>query len=167
MVELVKKAKKGDEESFSIIINNVKNKAYRVAYKYLKNEEDSMDAVCEGVVIAFKNIHTLKTPEYFETWFTKIVINQCNLQLKNRKKAEKITEMLQERMPTFKEDIHREELIIIKDKLKKMKPLDRNIIHMKFLLGYKFKDIAERLKIPESTVKTKAYKGIKELQKEI
>ncbi len=167
MVELVKKAKNGDEESFSLIINNVKNKAYRVAYKYLKNEEDSMDAVCEGVVIAFKNIHLLKKPEYFETWFTKIVINQCNLQIKNRKKAEKITEMLQERISTFKEDNHREELIIIKDKLEKMKPLDRNIIHMKFLLGYKFKDIAERLKIPESTVKTKAYKGIKELQNEI
>ena len=87
---LIRKAKRGDPDSFDQLIQQVRDQAYRVAYCYLHNEYDSMDAVCDGVEKAFRNLKKLKEPKYFRTWFIRIVINECKLQLRAK---EKVTEM--------------------------------------------------------------------------
>jgi len=167
MVELVKKAKKGNKDSFALLVEQVKDKAYKVAFTYLKNKEDSLDAVYDGVVTAYSKIHTLKKAEYFETWFIRIVINCCKMQLRDRKKCDKIVEVLQERNSLYKEEKYREEIIILHESLMRMKPLDRKIIHMKFTLGYKIKDISEILNMQESAVKNKIYRGVKKLREDV
>lgn len=165
MTELVRQSKKGDKDSFGTLINNVKEKAYKLAYTYLRNEEDSMDAVCEGVLIAYKKLHTLKKDEFFETWFMRIVINECKKSLKSREKAVNLVKFIQEKEPAYLEDNNRELMILVKDRLKKMNEKDRKIIYLKFFLGYKFKDIADQMDMPLSSVKSRAYRGIDELKK--
>ena len=58
---------------------------YKIAFAYLKNEQNSLDAVSETIYKAYKNIDKLKRGEFFNTWITKILINSCKNVLKNNK----------------------------------------------------------------------------------
>lgn len=71
----VKRAINGDEKAFIELIEKQREKLYRVAYAYVKNEEDALDIVQETVYKAYISIDTLRKPKYFNTWLTKILIN--------------------------------------------------------------------------------------------
>ncbi|WP_315674017.1 hypothetical protein [Clostridium sp. 19966] len=45
----VKKAKKGDDKAFEIIINYCKEDLYKIAFAYVKNEQEALDIVSETI----------------------------------------------------------------------------------------------------------------------
>ena len=45
---LIKRCLKGDEKAFAEVFNKYRDVAYRVAFRYLGNQEDALDAVYEG-----------------------------------------------------------------------------------------------------------------------
>jgi RNA polymerase sigma-70 factor (ECF subfamily) len=59
MEQLIRKAQKGDWESFSQAVFSVKDQAYRIAYCYLYEENDSMDVVCDAMEKAYLKISNL------------------------------------------------------------------------------------------------------------
>ena len=77
MRKKVKKAKRGDEKAFQELIHHEKNKLYRMAYIYVKNENDALDIVQDAIYKAFICIKSLKNPQYFSTGFTRILINSA------------------------------------------------------------------------------------------
>ena len=74
---LFKRAVNGDKESFIKLIEPIKANLYKVAFVYLKNEDDALDCIHEAIIKAIKSINTLKEPQYFNTWITRITINVC------------------------------------------------------------------------------------------
>ncbi|MBS4536835.1 sigma-70 family RNA polymerase sigma factor [Clostridium sp. D2Q-11] len=157
---LVKKAKKGDKDSFSKIIQEVKDQAYRVAYCYLHNEEDSMDAVCDAIEKAYNNIKKLKHPKYFKTWFIRIVINECKKQITQKNRVIYVADEI------YKEDIkdNKDDKLDIEALLKELPELERSLIYMKYYLGYTLLEISEIVSLPEGTVKSKIYNNLKKMK---
>ena len=51
------------------------DKLYRLAFSYVKNEQDAMDVVQESVYKAMKNASQIKEKKYIKTWLWRIVIN--------------------------------------------------------------------------------------------
>lgn len=58
------------------------NLYYRLAYSYVRSEADAYDIVQNGAYKALKSCHTLKQPEYAETWLYRIMLNECFQQMK-------------------------------------------------------------------------------------
>ena len=61
----------------------------------MDNDEDAADAMQDTILTCFEKIHTLKNPEYFKTWMTRILINECNKihrHYKNFSRAEELPE---------------------------------------------------------------------------
>ena len=83
---LVKKAKKGDTDAFAQLIRMNAQSMYKVAWAYLKNEEDAADAIQETILICYEKLGTLKKSKYFKTWLIRILMNQCNDLLKTRRR---------------------------------------------------------------------------------
>lgn len=159
-------ARKGDKESFLRIIMELKDNSYKIAFCYLGNKDDSMDAMCSAVRKAFQKIKNLKQPEYFSTWFIRIVINECKLILRQNKKLVYFDDIEYSGYSDETDDIKDEfkacdMKIDIKQLLEKLKPLDRLIIYMKYYLNFTFEEIATMLEIPEGTVKSKVYANLK------
>ena len=76
-LETVKKAKQGYvNETGQIILENM-DSMYRVAFSILRTEEEIYDAISSTTVIVFEKIQTLKNEEYYKTWLTRILINEC------------------------------------------------------------------------------------------
>lgn len=160
---LITRAKKGHKDSFTQAIMQIKDQAYRVAYCYLHNEEDSMDAVCDAVEQAYKNIRKLKNVQYFNTWFIRIVINECNAQLRLRQRTTKITDHLE-----FPEVLGpSEDKLDLEILLNKLSPGDRLLIYMKYYLGYTLDEIAQLLDMSSGTVKTRIYSNLKKMKSEL
>lgn len=85
-MELVEKAKNGDNEAFNELIENNKLKMYKTAKAILNNEDDICDAIQETLISAYKNLNKLKENKFFSTWIIRILINKCyDIIAKNKK----------------------------------------------------------------------------------
>ncbi|MEW9077257.1 hypothetical protein [Terrisporobacter glycolicus] len=60
MENLIKKAKKGDEQAFFNLMEINKISLYKAGRAILNNDEDVADAIQETVIAAYRNIKSLK-----------------------------------------------------------------------------------------------------------
>lgn len=58
--KLVKKAKKGDDEAFSCLIDSVRDKLYRTAFSYVRNEQDALDIYQDTIYEAYTSLKKTK-----------------------------------------------------------------------------------------------------------
>ena len=57
---------------------------YRIACALLRSEADRQDAMQETALKAWKNRASLREEQYFKTWISRIMVNEChNLHRKN------------------------------------------------------------------------------------
>ena len=162
--KLVKKAIKGNFNAYSILVHNLKNEGYKIAYTILNNEHDSIDAYLQAVEKGLKNITSLKEAKYFKTWFLKIVINEAkNIINKNNKVI--YLEELEERKDVKHED--KESKLDLEVCLQKVEPQIREMIRLKYYMGYKLEEISSILDVPIGTVKGKMYTALKDMKKQL
>ena len=62
--KLICLAIEGDKEALIRLIMDKKDEYYRLAYVFLNNKEDTMDALQDMIIILFKNIKKLRNKEY-------------------------------------------------------------------------------------------------------
>lgn len=167
--KLIKKAVKGNFNAYSILVNELKSDGYKLAYTILKNEQDSIDAYLQAVEKGLKNIKNLKEVKYFKSWFLKIVINEAkNIISKNIiSKNSKVIYL--EDVKDLKEDkeINRENKIDLEKSLQSIDPQTREMIKMKYYMGYKLEEIAQILDLSIGMVKGKMYTALKNMRKEL
>jgi RNA polymerase sigma-70 factor (ECF subfamily) len=60
----IKKAKKENDIAFQELIQEEKNKLYRIAFLYVKNEDDALDIVQETIYKAYISFKSLKEVTY-------------------------------------------------------------------------------------------------------
>ena len=144
-------------------IENNQEKLYRVAFSYLKNEESALDVVQESIEKALKNIEQLKEKEYIKTWFYRILINECLQYIKKNKRI--ITCELQEIENKIEwNDNITTEGIDIYNHIQKLNEKVRTVIILRFFEDMKIEEIATITKTNVNTVKSRLYKGLKELK---
>ena len=75
-----------DINEFTARTECLKTRLYRTAFLYLGSESIALDLVDESIYRGFKSLKKLRQPEYFETWMTRILINECKKELRHRKR---------------------------------------------------------------------------------
>ncbi len=74
--EFVTRFLAGDEQAFRLITDQYGGLLLRTAYLLVKDEEAAKDIVQDSLVLAWKNMHTLREHTYLRAWLLKIVVNQ-------------------------------------------------------------------------------------------
>lgn len=74
-----------EEEAERILLKNYES-YYRLAYSYVKNEQDALDIVQESAYRVIKECRKLKEEIYLSTWIHRIVINASIDFLRKQKK---------------------------------------------------------------------------------
>ncbi|EHA1006810.1 MAG: sigma-70 family RNA polymerase sigma factor [Clostridium perfringens] len=151
-IKLIKESMKGNKESFGILIKNNKEYLYKMAFLYVKDEQDALEVIHETVYRAFLNIEKLKKAKFFNTWITRILINVSIDFLKKKGK----NEMLDESTPIRKErcEISTEEKLDLYNSIDLLNDNYKTVIIMMYFNDMKIKDISKVMEIPENTVKT-------------
>ena len=145
-----------DDKAFSELIDPCKEKLYTIAFAYLKDEQNSLDAVSETIYKAYMNISELKIKRYFNTWVIKILINSCNDIMKNNNKIIYIDEY--NRIDRDKNDDLGTEFKIannidLYNAIDKLNEKFKSIVILKYLEDMTITQISEVLDLPEGTVK--------------
>lgn len=166
-IRLIKESMKGNKESFGILIKNNKEYLYKMAFLYVKDEQDAIEVIHETVYRAFLNIKKLKKAKFFNTWITRILINVSIDFLKKKEK----NEMLDESTPIKKErcEISTEEKLDLYNAIDLLNDNYKTVIIMMYFNDMKIKDISKVMETPENTVKTylrRAKQALGEILKE-
>jgi RNA polymerase sigma-70 factor (ECF subfamily) len=157
---LVKKAMKGDNEAFALLMKNHMQSMYKTAWIYLKNEQDIADAVQDTILTCYEKIDTLRSAKYFKTWMIRILINKCNDML--RKRSIYLPQEEGMEMGITDPELERCEW---KQLLGYLDETSREIVNLYYYEELTVPEIAAVLDMNRNTVMTKLDRARKKLQK--
>ncbi|NLL00003.1 MAG: sigma-70 family RNA polymerase sigma factor [Clostridiales bacterium] len=162
---LVKEAKKGNKEALLNLIIAQKSDYYKLAFAYMKNEDCSVDALQDMIVVLYDNIKKLTKNEAFYSWSKTILVNICKAKLKKNKRLMSLEEI--------KEDIavetinNPEDKIFLDRYISRLSIKHQEVIKLRYYLDYDYESISQILKIPLGTVKSRLNAGISKLREAI
>lgn len=162
-------AKRGDDEAFYSLITEYEEKLYRIAYTYLKNETDALEAVQEVTCRAYMQIRKLKEPNYFGSWLIRILMNYCADELKKRERRQGGR---QPSSTSIEPHLGSGETALLEKMLLEsaVEQLDANyqkVIQLKYYHDLTITEIARTLEKPEGTIKTWLHKALGGLRKRL
>lgn len=152
------------QETLIQYVKENQNKLYKLAYSYSNNQDSALDILQEAITKALENINKLKNPEYVTTWFYRILINESLLYIRKNKKIIQYTLIDEEKAFENYEDILIENLDIY-HLIQNLKPKIKTVIMLRYFENFKIEEIAQILNVNTNTVKSRLYKGLRELKK--
>ena len=166
--ELVRRAKRKDDASFTILIHKIENEMYSLAKMRLYENEDIYEAMQNSIILIYKNIKKLKDEKLFRTCAMRILINE-SLKIIKKKKIDL------EKYTTFDEktsvsDYRIDEIESRKNLeclLKCLNESEKVVITLYYGKKYTTKDIAEILAESEGTIKSRMSRARLKLKKYI
>lgn len=132
---------------------------YRLAYSYLKNRDDALDAVQESIARAIDRLPSLRSGDRLHIWMTRIVVNECLTRLRRRKPVVPL-----EDWDGAEEEHDRDELWDLRKSIDALDPKLRTVVILRFFEDRKLEEIAQITRTPLSTVKTRLYRALAQLR---
>jgi RNA polymerase sigma-70 factor (ECF subfamily) len=143
-------------------ITEHKEHVYRLAYSYVKNQEDALDIVQEAIHKAFASAESLKTTASMKSWFYRIVVNTSLDFLRKHKKLQVVDETMLEAMDPGSEDVYAN--MDLEMALEELPTMYRSVITLRYFEDLKIDEIAEVLNENISTIKTRLYQALRLLR---
>ncbi|WP_069999730.1 RNA polymerase sigma factor [Cellulosilyticum sp. I15G10I2] len=160
--EVIKKAKQGDKEALVRLVMLQKEAYYKLAYVYMKNKEDALDAIQDMIIIVYENIYRLRNEEAFYSWSKTILVNRCKVLLKAKSK---INSLGSAEEGAYDAAIsQQEDRLLLEQYLSQLNKKHQEVIRLRYFLDLDYKTIADLLKIPLGTVKSRIAIGLNKLK---
>lgn len=136
-------------------------KYYRLAYSYVKNEQDALDIVQESAYKAMKHWKKVKEPQYIETWIYKIVTNTSFNLIKKSKRFSTYEEHLLPESSYEENFTDQNDVLSLLDTLEEK---DRTIIVLRFFEDLKIDQIADIIGENSNTTKSRLYRALRKMR---
>lgn len=150
-----------EREEFAARTEAVKARLYRTAYLYLGSEADALEAVDEAVYQALRGLKQLRRPEFFETWLTRILLNECHRELRRRKRFSG-----EEALPdTAGPDVY--DTLPLREAIRQLPEDLRTVVILRYFTGLTLQETADSLNLPVGTVSTRQRKALQFLRLEL
>lgn len=140
-------------------LEDIKQSLYITSYAFMQNENDALEIVSQTILIILKKYKQLKNPQYFKTWATRILINECQKELKRRKKLD-----MRDDIEISIEDIS---YLPLQEAISKLPTDLRILIELKYFQEYTFSEISYMLDKPITTISSQLKKAFHLLKIEL
>jgi RNA polymerase sigma-70 factor, ECF subfamily len=177
---LVERFRSGEHRAFEILLQRWQEPVYRMAWRYIGSSDEAMDISQNTFLKAWTHIDTLEDPGKFGSWVYRICRHQC---LDHLKSAHKQRIVAMSGLGIAESDTASEQSLQVNDAntphshleatqrtqimnraLDNIPEEQKVIIILKEYEGLKFREIADILELPETTVKSRLYYGLKALR---
>ena len=173
--ELMARIQKDDESAFGEFVRRYQRRFYRLAYGYLHNHEESLDAVQEAFVKIYRARRTWEPRANPFTWAYRIVANQCVDLLRKRKgmAAKSLDDEDSHESRTLADtstvdplahQLHREQREILMEAVMKLPPRQKEIIILRHFEELSLQEIADVQGCALGTVKSSLHRAIASLK---
>ncbi len=134
---------------------------YRLAYSYLHNKDEVLDAVQTAICRALEQRGKLRDKELLKSWFMRILVNTCLDMLRQRKRVSLIApEDLTN--SSYEDPLPEDETLA--ERINRLSLEEQTIIKLRFYEDLSLKEISLITDTNLSTVKTRLYSALKKLR---
>jgi len=172
---IVERALTGDADAFGEIVKRWERRIFALAYGMLGREEEARDATQETFIAAFRNLRNFRGEAKVSSWLHRIAVNQCITRQRRAKvRSESALDDEQEKNAgSFAAPLHlspasvtegAQVTLAVRKAVNSLPPELKQIVVMKEFEELTFREISDALDIPLSTVKSRLYTALKQLQ---
>lgn len=175
--ELVARSILGDRDSFNELILRWERPIYALAYRTIGREDDARDVCQETFLRAFRALPGFRGQAKFSSWLYRITLNLCRDWMRRKRRApfvsvpdnvDPVDLAVAEPSETIEDLVVRRDLARIVERVMTRLPEEqRTAIILKEYHGLTFQEIAELMGCPLSTVKTRLYKGLAVVRRDL
>ncbi|MDQ2857017.1 MAG: sigma-70 family RNA polymerase sigma factor [Acidobacteriota bacterium] len=173
--QIVQLALTGDADAFGEIVRRWERRIFALAFGMLGREEDARDATQETFMAAFRNLRGFRGEAKVSSWLHRIAINQCITRQRRAKVRSEapLDDETEKDAASFATPVEvsparvvegLERTVAVRLAVNSL-PLElRQVIVMKEFEELTFREIADALGLPLSTVKSRLYTALRQLQ---
>jgi RNA polymerase sigma-70 factor (ECF subfamily) len=172
---IVERALTGDAEAFGELVRRWERRIFALAYGMLGREEEARDATQETFLAAFRNLRGFRGEAKVSSWLHRIAVNQCITRQRRAKvRSESALDDEQEKdaanfaaalsLSPARVTEAAQVTAAVRRAVNSLPVELRQIVVMKEFEELTFREISEALDLPLSTVKSRLYTALKQLQ---
>lgn len=174
---VVEQVMRGDADAFAILVEKYQDRIYSAILNYVFNPDDAIDISQDTFVKAYTKLHSFDSSSAFYTWLYRIAINTAIDFLRKRKSRptdslddDKYTEIGFE--PASKDSTvdpvkvtsRNEQAFAIRKAIGSLSEKLRSVIVLHDVEGLSQEEVADILKVPVGTVKSRVSRARAELR---
>jgi RNA polymerase sigma-70 factor (ECF subfamily) len=174
--ELIERCLAGDQTAWDQIVRQNWRRVFNVAYRFVGRHDEAEDLTQEIFLKIFRALQTFDRRANFQTWIISISRNLCIDHYRSVRKeretmardvdASTLTPVAGERGPHGQLE-QRDLRDLVRIALAALAPALREAVTLRDLQEFSYQEIAERLHLPEGTVKSRINRGRLELARQI
>jgi RNA polymerase sigma-70 factor (ECF subfamily) len=178
--ELIHRCQTEDDHSaFSSLVDRYRNDIYRIIYHFLKNSEDTLDAMQEVFIKAYSSLPRLHDKAKLKPWLIKIAVNQAvdyyrkratqypvlDLDNEDGLKSEPVSSTWKTNPRKLFEikEINQQ----ISNAVAQLSKQQRVVFILRYFEEMQISEIAESLDCSEGTVKSNLFHALNKMRKEL
>jgi RNA polymerase sigma-70 factor, ECF subfamily len=173
---LIQRCLRGDQSAWERIVRLHWRRVFNVAYKFVGKHDEAEDLTQDIFVKVFKSLDTFDRRANFQTWLISVSRNLCIDHYRSVRKERQTIDRdvdANELSPAAAEPgpmaalEQRDRVALLRDALATLPASLRTAVVMRDIQELSYQDIAERLHLPEGTVKSRINRGRNELARQI
>lgn len=149
-----------NNDTFTKEIERVRTKLYKTALLYFGNETTALDVVDETVYKALCGYKRLRQKEFFDTWITKILLNECHKEYRRQQRFRLVEELPETAAEEY-------DVLPLREAIRKLPKDLKDVVILRYFSGYTLVETAKALNIPQGTAATRQRKALKLLKLEL
>jgi RNA polymerase sigma-70 factor (ECF subfamily) len=173
LLDIIEKAKKGDQSAFQQIVEKYKTQVASIAYKMVGDYEDAKDISQIVFVKTYQNLVNFDTTKKLSTWLYRITINaSIDFIRKHKKHKHELLDNIFGELKEKKQDVERiyqRSLIkwAIDDSMTSLNPRQKAVFVLRDLEGLDIKEVAQITGMPQATVRWYLHRARSKLRSEL
>jgi RNA polymerase sigma-70 factor (ECF subfamily) len=173
---LIERCLRGDQDAWNTIVHLYWRKVFNIAYKFVGRHDEAEDLTQDVFLKLFKSIKTFDRRANFSTWLISVSRNLCIDHYRSvRREHDAVThdiDVVTLAQPSTIDSPHamlerRDRVALLRAALDKLAPSLRMAVMLRDIQELSYQEIAERLGVPEGTVKSRINRGRTELARQI
>lgn len=165
---LVARARRGETRAFGALVERYRRAAFSVAFSVTRRREDAEDAAQESFVVALERLEECRNPERFVGWLMTIVRNRSRnlVRRESLRRMDQVPDSASSANPgPERVTANRELRELLEEAMAELPEVQREIVLLHDLEGWKHREIAERLDLPSGTVRSHLHFARRALRK--
>ncbi|HSK09314.1 MAG TPA: sigma-70 family RNA polymerase sigma factor [Vicinamibacterales bacterium] len=173
---LIERCLRGDQAAWEVIVRQYWRQVFNVAYKFVGSHEQAEDLTQDIFLKIFRSLETFDRRANFQTWLISVSRNLCIDYYRSvRRERQTIDRQLRsEEMPAVSATVsplrsleNRDLAAQLRQALQLLPATLRTAVLLRDIHELSYQEIAERLHLPEGTVKSRINRGRRELARQI